>query len=133
GTPRKERTVLDHHHPVHARSGDPAAGQHDAAGARPLEAGDDVEQRALAAPGVADHRHELTFADAERDVAEDAHAAEFLADVIDLEEAHRHSLQARRRLSRPSPASSRTPMRPMAMMAKITLVSARLFHSFHTK
>ena len=56
-----------------------------------LEARDDVEQRALAAPGMPDHRDELTLLDLEIHVTEDAHLAsalqrrEELGHVIDLE------------------------------------------------
>src|SRR2546426_1301953 len=133
----RSRKVLEDDHAVHPGPADLATLEDHAAGGRALEARDDVEQRALAAPGVADHRDELALLDLEIHVTEDAHLApaldrrEKLRHVVDLEVAH--SVYARRRERRPRPASSSTPIRPIARIAKITLVSARLFHSFHTK
>ena len=55
---------------LEARPGDLAAGHEDVAGARLLEAGEDVEDRRLAAARVADDADELAAADAEVDVLE---------------------------------------------------------------
>src|SRR4029453_12745542 len=75
--------------------------------------------------------------DLEAHVAEDADLAaalgrrEELRHVIDLEVAH--SVYASRRDRRLRPASSSTPITPMARIRKIMFVMGRFFHLFHTK
>jgi hypothetical protein len=53
--------------------GDLAAADLDAAVRRLLEAGDDAQERRLAAAGRADEHHELAVGDPERDVVDRAH------------------------------------------------------------
>src|SRR5262249_44586406 len=137
GHPRHEREVLEHHHAIHAGLLDLPTFEDHTAGRSALETGDDVEQRALTASGVADHRDEFALLDLEAHVSENADLAaalrrrEELRHRIDLEVAH--SVYASRRDRRLRPASSSTPITPIARIAKITLVRARLFHSFQTK
>ena len=70
GQPRQQRVVLEHHGAVRARLVDLAVLEEHAAGGRLEQPGDDVEQRGLAAAGVADDRDELALLDAQRDVVQ---------------------------------------------------------------
>ena len=67
-------------------AGDPrdvgTAEQH-ATGGRALEAGDDAQQRRLATPRRAEHRHELALPEGQADVVERDHRAEAVGDVLD--------------------------------------------------
>src|SRR4030095_14190690 len=137
GHPGHEREVLEHHHAIHAGLPDLSTFEDHAAGRSALETGDNVEQRALAASGVADHRDELALLDLEAHVAEDADLAtalgrrEELRHMIDLEIAH--SVYASRRDRRLRPASSSTPITPIARTQNTPRCRARLSPSFHTK
>jgi hypothetical protein len=62
--------VLEDDRAVGSGLGDRLAVEHDAAGIGPDEAADDVEERRLAAAGVADDRDELAVRDVEVDAAE---------------------------------------------------------------
>ena len=55
---------------IEAGRGDLAPVHHDLARRRAIEAGEDVEDGGLAAPGMADHAYEFAAVDAEGDVAE---------------------------------------------------------------
>ena len=98
GEPRHQRKALEHNHAVQAGLGDLAAFEDDATGAGLVEAGDDVQQGAFAAPGMTDHRKELAALNLEGDIAEDDEALAFfrlviedriqLRDVINFEEGH---------------------------------------------
>ena len=68
GEPRQQRMVLEHDRAVGAGLVDLAVLQQHAAGRRRHQAGDDVEQRGLAAAGMADDRDVLALLDRERDV-----------------------------------------------------------------
>ncbi|MNN07382.1 hypothetical protein D3C81_1202060 [compost metagenome] len=70
GQPGQQRVALEHHATVQAGAGDFLAGHHHPAAAGLFQAGDDVEDGALAAAGVADHADELALLDAEVDVLE---------------------------------------------------------------
>ena len=61
---------------------------HGAAG-RPVHAGDDVEEGRLACAVGADHRHDLTGFDRERDTVEGDDSTEAHAEVAHIEERHR--------------------------------------------
>ena len=73
GQPREQGGFLEHHQPMPPGSLDrQAIGEHVAA-VRPRQAGDDVEQRGLAAAAGADDADELARADVERNVVERLH------------------------------------------------------------
>ena len=67
--------ILEHDAAVHAVAVDLLAADADLAGGRRDEAGDDVEQRGLAAAGRADDADELGGADVEADVLDAGHLA----------------------------------------------------------
>ena len=52
-------------------------------GGRALEAGDDAQQRRLATPRRAEHRHELALPERQADVVERDHRAEAVGDLLD--------------------------------------------------
>ena len=54
-----------------------------------LEAGDDAQDRALAAPGRAEQDEELAVGDLQRDVADGLDLAEALHQVLDQDLCHR--------------------------------------------
>jgi hypothetical protein len=89
---RVERVALEDHRDVPlARSevGDVAAVDHDAAGRRLLEPGDQAQERGLAAPRWADEDHELARLDFERDVVDaDEAAGETLRDALQRDLRH---------------------------------------------
>ena len=62
--------ALEDHRAIEARPLHVLAGGDDVAFARLIEPGEDVEDRRLAAAGVADHAGELAFLDAEPEVLE---------------------------------------------------------------
>jgi hypothetical protein len=122
GEPGQEGMVLEHDRPL--RTGCvhfPALEQHRAFG-HLQEPGDEVEERGLAAPGMADDGDVFTPLDLEVDVAQhlraDAAALEGDADMVDLEIGHRvlHSAFARHAVPRvrawPRRATRRSSTKP---------------------
>ena len=98
---REERVVLeDHpdppplrrHERRRARQLGPADG--DRAGVGALEAGDQPQQRGLAAAGRPQHRDQLAARDLEVDAGDRAHAAEGLDDASDRDVAHATMLRS---------------------------------------
>ncbi len=73
---------------VQAGAGDRLAMQRDLAGIRPLEAGDQAEQRRLAAAGGAEDGDQLAGADVEVDIVQHLLVAEALGDAREGERAH---------------------------------------------
>ena len=69
--PRKQRRLLEHHGAVTARSPDGAAVDCDLAHRRLLVAGDQLDQRALAASGRPEEHGQLAGRDVERTLAQD--------------------------------------------------------------
>ena len=67
--------LLEHHHALAAGPGDLFAVRQHTAGIRFVEAGDEVEQRALAATARADEADELALAHFEAHVLQRLHAA----------------------------------------------------------
>src|SRR6516165_4249824 len=90
---------------------DRPAVEEDATRIRPVEAGDDLDQRRFAGAVLAHERMDLARAELERDAIERPHAGEGFADRIDLK---RHqpapAVTARQRLS-PTAARMRAPRR----------------------
>ncbi len=84
--------AADHGELVFAEAGDIGAVQHDAARGDRVEAGQQTEQRALAAAGSAHDGHELSGWDLEVDSAENLHAVragiDNLGEVSDCENRH---------------------------------------------
>jgi hypothetical protein len=82
GQPREQGGLLEHDRRA-------AGVELDAAGTRPIETGDEVEKRRLAAPRGADHAQELTPVDGQRDALERQHAvagrAVVLGHAVDLD------------------------------------------------
>ena len=102
---REQRVVLEHHvdRPAVRRHGaDVLAVEQDAAGAQLLEAGEQAQQRGLAAAGGAEQREELALPDVEGEVFDRADRAEALG----------HALEAHQRGRPPAGAASR-PSRPL--------------------
>jgi hypothetical protein len=76
GAPGKQLgEILKHHAAVLAVAGDRLAAEADLAAGRRDEAGDDVEQRRLAAAARADDAHEFRGRDVEADRVDGVHAA----------------------------------------------------------
>ncbi len=71
GHPREERGLLEHDQAVAVRAGHRLAVEPDRALGRPLEPGEQADQRALAAARRADHDRQLAALDGERAVAHD--------------------------------------------------------------
>jgi hypothetical protein len=71
GQPGEHAVLLEDDHPPPIRPDDRLAVDAHLPGGRLVEAGHDVEQRGLAAPGGADHHHQLAFVDLEIDALED--------------------------------------------------------------
>ena len=83
GPPGEQPVLLiDHPH---------RAGALDAAGGRLIEAGEDVQERRLAAAGRADHRDELALANRQRDVLQRFDGAEGAGDGFEPEPLSGHS------------------------------------------
>ena len=78
---------------------DVAAVDGDGAGGRAVEAGDEAQERGLAAAGGADEDHELAVLDVERDVADDLGVAEGLGDVREGDAGHQSGPAAGRQRS----------------------------------
>ncbi len=106
GFPRQQRRVLEHH-PDLVRHGCANALAFDARlpARRRDQAGEDLEQRGLAATARSDQRDEPPFLDRERDVGkrakERAAGAEILSELADLDDRHQEAL-ARKRPTRSS-------------------------------
>jgi hypothetical protein len=81
--PGEQRVVLEHHRPIRPGTGHHLVIGHDAAAVGLGEAGDDVDQRRLAAPRVPDERDELALLDGEVDAAKDLLIAVGLGDPFD--------------------------------------------------
>ena len=107
GAPWKQLgEILEHDAAVHAVAGDGLAADADLAGGGREKAGDDVEQRRLAAARRADQAEELRGLDVEADVL---HAGDPAGgrvvdqrDVADLDMGHRRPFLARRYFGRSS-------------------------------
>jgi len=80
---REQRVVLEHHRPVRPGTDHHLVVGHDAAAVGLGEAGDDVDQRRLAASRVPDERDELALLDGEVDAAKDLLTAVGLGDAFD--------------------------------------------------
>jgi len=92
GEPRQQRVVLEHHAAVRPRAVDVLVGEQDGARASLQESRHQVEQRALAAAGVADEADELALLHGEVDAGQDVRIAEGHVDALYGEEAlRRHS------------------------------------------
>ena len=89
GEPRHERVTLEHHATVERRPGDFAPVHDDRAGRGRVQAGEDVQDRGLAAAGMADDADELAFLHAEVHALEDVGVIEAFGQALDLEERHR--------------------------------------------
>ena len=125
GQPGKQRVGLEHHAAVGARAGHLASVEHHASAGRAIEAGDDAQQRGLAAAGRAEDGDEVVVADREvgrlqrpgRGVA--VARGEGARDLFDLEGRHAslqgnsHALNALNR------KSETRPIRPITMMPKM--------------
>src|SRR5437588_748193 len=86
--PRHQRVALEHHATLERRPRDLAAvHDHHAVGGA-VEAGQDVEDRGLAAAGMADDADELALLDRKVHALEDGDTAVTLGELLDLEEAH---------------------------------------------
>ena len=80
---RKQRVALEHHvdrPPVGRHAGKVRAVEQDAALVRRLEAGEQAQQRGLAAAGGTEQREELALVDVERQAVDRGEVAEALGD-----------------------------------------------------
>ena len=88
--PGQQRVVLEHDAALGARRSDLAVVAQEDAARRQRQAGDEVQERRLAAARVADQRHELALGDGEVDLAQRVKATllrrEHHLDVLDLDE-----------------------------------------------
>ena len=89
---REQRIALEHHvdrPPVrrHRREIDPV--ENDPAGVRPLEAGDQAQERGLAATRWSEQGEEFAFKDIEREMIDCGSAAEALGDGLEAEQRTR--------------------------------------------
>ena len=86
----EQRVVLEHEADpalAHVAAGGVLAVELDAPGVGLFEAGDDAQQRGLAAAGRAQQRHQLAGGDVQADVVERLEGAKALADLVD-DDAH---------------------------------------------
>src|SRR5258708_23703889 len=87
--PRDQRRILDRHHPVPGGAGGGPAVEQNRAAIWPREAGDQVDERRLAATGRAHDNGELAGQDIERQILDDILPLPLLAvgfaDVPDLD------------------------------------------------
>ncbi len=82
----EERVALEDEADVTLLDGQPQrilAAEHDAAGARKIEAGEDAQQRRLAGAGGAQQRHQLARLDLQRNTVQRRRVAEGLLHVLD--------------------------------------------------
>ena len=125
GQPWEQRVGLKHHAAIRARARHLAPVEHDAAAGRPVEAGDDAQQRGFSAAGRAEDGDEVVVADVEvgrlqrprRRMA--VARREGARDLIDLQRGHASfhgNSQALKALNR---KSETRPIRPMTMMPKM--------------
>ena len=93
GQPRHQRMALEDHGAVEAPALDMLAGGDDVAGGRRVEPGEDIQDRRLAAAGVADHAGELALRDAEVHLVEDrlCGTGVGLGQTLDEQEVTRHT------------------------------------------
>jgi hypothetical protein len=68
---------------------DPLPVQPDGAAGRPLQADDDLQERALAGPVGADDGDDVAVVDSERDAVDSREATEALCDRVDFEKQSR--------------------------------------------
>jgi hypothetical protein len=73
--------------------------QKDAAGGRPLESGDQAQQRGLAATRGAEQRKKLAFINIKRQMIDDRDAAETLAQRLNAQQRTRMRIGPRRKIS----------------------------------
>src|SRR3989344_2748539 len=140
--PRQQAVVLKDHTAVERGPGNFAPVHNHCARARLVEPGENIQDRGLAATGLADDAHKLAFLDREVDLLEHGERNAVLrariaaCEVFNFEEAIGHgmpqSTYCTRRWARASNWSSSMPMTPIMRMEKITLERFRLFHSFQT-
>src|SRR5262249_6482275 len=125
GQPREQRVGLEHHAAIGARTRHLAPVEHDTAAGRPVEAGDDAQQRGFRAARGAGDGDEVVVADVEigrlqrprRRVA--VARGEGARDLLDLQRGHASlhgNSQALKALNR---KSEMRPIRPMTMMPKM--------------
>ena len=125
GEPWEQRVRLKHHAAIRAWARDFVAVQDDAAAGRPVEPGDDPQQRGFSAAGRAEDGDEVVVADAESGRLQRPRRRVALArgegagDLIDLQLGHASfhgNSQALKALNRKSETS---PISPMTMMPKM--------------
>lgn len=121
--PREERVVLEHDRTIRARTGDRVPVDLDVTARRLLEAGQHVEQRALAAPARPDEAHDLGLTHRQRDSGDGRELVEALGDPLQDQRVALHRghaylpCQCKSRFSTFRAAmSSRNPMIPMRKM-----------------
>ena len=126
GEPGKERVGLEHHAAIGARAGDGLAVEQHAARGGAVEAGNDAQQRRLAAAGGAEDGDEIVVGDAERDRLQRAGRlgaapgrGKRAGDALDCELAHRRLHGKSQRLAALNRKSEINPMMPMTMMPKM--------------
>ncbi len=96
---RKQRVALKHHidrPPIRRHLREIDAVEQDAAGIRLFEAGDQPQQRGLAAAGRSEQRKELALVDVERKLIDGGEAAEALAQALDAQQRLRGAIGPRR-------------------------------------
>src|SRR6185369_1475123 len=125
GEPWEQRVRLKHHPAIRAGSRDFLPVQDDVAAGRPIEPGDDPQQRGFSAAGWAEDGDEVVVADAESGWLQRPRRCAALArrknagDLIDPQLGHANlhgNSQALKALNRKSDTN---PIRPMTMMPKM--------------
>jgi hypothetical protein len=123
--PGKQRVALEHHAAVGAGAGDGPAVEGHGAGGRPVEAGDDAQQRGLAATRGAEDGDEIALAHRQVDGRQRlhriaaAHAREGARDALDDDAAHIVLQGNSFWFTALNRKSEIRPMTPMTMMPKI--------------
>ncbi len=125
GQPRKQRVGLKHHATIGAWAGDFAPVECDPSAGRPIEAGDDPEQRRLAATGRAEDGDEVVVADVERGRLQRpgrrvaGAGGEGARDLIDPKQGHASFHGNSQALNALNRKSEIRPISPMTMMPKM--------------
>ncbi len=141
GAPRQQRVALEDHRAVEAGAFNGLSVDDDRALARLVEAGQDVQDRGLAAAGMPDHAAELAAVHRQPEIFEHGGLIAIRAgiaprDAFDGNEFvghHSYSGNVTMRVKRARIWSSSMPTIPIRRIAMMTLVIERLFHSFQTK